>query len=139
MKRRSKKWSRAQRDLVYRRFLGRCYLCGRGVQNHDPASPSYATMDHVIPRSRGGHDTLDNLALSCLDCNQGKGNSLLAEKEPVGVGWRTLTRAQILRDLRHRLNSSPNGHFAACACKVCDRRSLALSTAIEALESLDDP
>ncbi len=32
-----------------------------------------ATVDHVIPKSRGGTDTFLNLVTACLDCNQKKG------------------------------------------------------------------
>ena len=32
------------------------------------------TIDHVIPLTKGGDDTLDNLALACFHCNRCKGN-----------------------------------------------------------------
>lgn len=32
------------------------------------------TLDHVIPRSRGGGDTWDNLVAACVRCNIRKGN-----------------------------------------------------------------
>ncbi len=31
-------------------------------------------IDHIIPKSRGGKNTTDNLCLSCLPCNQAKAN-----------------------------------------------------------------
>jgi len=37
------------------------------------------TLDHVIPRSRGGLSTWENLVACCHDCNRRKGNSLLNE------------------------------------------------------------
>ncbi|HXE06671.1 MAG TPA: HNH endonuclease [Acidobacteriaceae bacterium] len=37
------------------------------------------TLDHVIPRSRGGLSTWENLVACCHDCNRRKGNSLLSE------------------------------------------------------------
>ena len=37
------------------------------------------TLDHVIPRSRGGLSTWENLVACCHDCNRKKGNSLLSE------------------------------------------------------------
>lgn len=36
-------------------------------------------IDHVIPRSRGGTDDMDNLAVSCAPCNLSKGDKLLSE------------------------------------------------------------
>src|SRR3954470_12350299 len=37
------------------------------------------TLDHVVPRSRGGASTWENLVACCHTCNRRKGNSLLAE------------------------------------------------------------
>lgn len=54
------------RDLVLTKNDGRCVYCG------DPAD----TIDHVIPRSKGGTDDLDNLVPACRDCNSRKGNRL---------------------------------------------------------------
>jgi 5-methylcytosine-specific restriction endonuclease McrA len=34
-----------------------------------------ATVDHVVPRSRGGDDDEDNLAVSCQPCNARKGDT----------------------------------------------------------------
>ncbi|MFC6646985.1 HNH endonuclease [Granulicella cerasi] len=35
------------------------------------------TLDHVLPRSRGGLSTWENLVACCKDCNRRKGNTLL--------------------------------------------------------------
>jgi 5-methylcytosine-specific restriction endonuclease McrA len=35
-----------------------------------------ATVDHLIPESRGGTDDPGNLALACLGCNKSKGSRL---------------------------------------------------------------
>jgi 5-methylcytosine-specific restriction endonuclease McrA len=35
---------------------------------------SGATIDHVIPKSKGGDDSMDNLVLACTACNGAKGN-----------------------------------------------------------------
>src|SRR5258707_15281016 len=37
------------------------------------------TLDHVMPRSRGGLSTWENLVACCHDCNRRKGNQLLHE------------------------------------------------------------
>jgi 5-methylcytosine-specific restriction endonuclease McrA len=40
---------------------------------------SELTLDHVVPRSRGGASTWENLVACCHSCNRKKGNSLLNE------------------------------------------------------------
>lgn len=47
-----------------------CQYCGRR---------SDLTIDHVMPKSRGGKDTWDNVAIACLRCNVTKGNKTPAE------------------------------------------------------------
>lgn len=37
------------------------------------------SIDHIIPRSRGGQSTLENLVIACNRCNRRKGNLSLAE------------------------------------------------------------
>lgn len=37
------------------------------------------TADHIVPRSRGGADALENLQPACLPCNQAKGSDLPPE------------------------------------------------------------
>lgn len=39
------------------------------------------TVDHVIPRSLGGNDRLENLALACFHCNRRKTNRVTAMTE----------------------------------------------------------
>ena len=57
------------RDDILVRDHFQCLYCGR------PA----CTIDHVIPRSKGGGRTWDNLASSCHSCNSKKGNLLLPQ------------------------------------------------------------
>jgi len=55
------------------------------------------TIDHVLPRSRGGEHRWENVVAACRPCNARKGDRLLAEvgwdlaKAPVAPrGWRYL-------------------------------------------------
>jgi 5-methylcytosine-specific restriction endonuclease McrA len=48
-----------------------CQYCGKRTRD--------LTLDHIIPRSRGGQSTWENLVASCKACNGKKGNRLLKE------------------------------------------------------------
>jgi len=56
------------RRLVYARDQYTCQYCGGHF------SASQLTMDHVIPKSRGGQKTWENIVTACKRCNQKKGN-----------------------------------------------------------------
>jgi 5-methylcytosine-specific restriction endonuclease McrA len=38
------------------------------------ASKESLTIDHVVPKSKGGKDTWENLVTACQKCNSRKGN-----------------------------------------------------------------
>jgi 5-methylcytosine-specific restriction endonuclease McrA len=52
------------RREVFMRDGYRCQYCGRKSRD--------LTLDHVIPRSRGGTHTWDNIVSACKSCNHGK-------------------------------------------------------------------
>lgn len=71
---------------VLRRDNNRCAYCG-GSAN---------TIDHVLPRSRGGKDSWENLVACCLRCNNIKGDRTPSEmnwklrsqpRPPHGTSW----------------------------------------------------
>ena len=41
-----------------------CWYCGARVQN-----PKVLTVDHIIPRSKGGTNEMDNIFMVCKTCN----------------------------------------------------------------------
>jgi len=47
---------------------GKCYWCSQKIWID-------ATIDHIVPQSRGGTDDPSNLALACVKCNNVKSNS----------------------------------------------------------------
>lgn len=56
-----------------------CYLCGRQVSDALPFThPLKANIDHVVPLSRGGSHTLDNVRVACRSCNSAKGARVAA-------------------------------------------------------------
>lgn len=57
---------------VLRRDGHRCGYCGK----------SASTIDHILPRSRGGADSWENLVACCLKCN-----NLKSDRTPQEMGW----------------------------------------------------
>ena len=65
---------------VYERDGGRCGLCGDGVERSIKwPDTRCASLDHIVPISRGGTDGSDNVQLAHLGCNQAKQNRLPGE------------------------------------------------------------
>jgi 5-methylcytosine-specific restriction endonuclease McrA len=54
------------RRALFARDGWRCAYCG--------SSSSRLTLDHVVPRSRGGDSVWENVVASCAPCNLRKGN-----------------------------------------------------------------
>lgn len=56
------------RYKVLKESGGRCSLCGATKKD------SVLDIDHIIPRSKGGETTYENLQVLCAKCNRSKGN-----------------------------------------------------------------
>ena len=67
------------RKNILRRDTFRCQYCGR--------TDLPLTVDHILPRSRGGDDTWENLITACHRCNTKKGN-----RTPAEAGMTTRTK-----------------------------------------------
>ncbi len=57
--------NKPSRQMIYKRDDHMCQYCG-SIKN--------LTIDHVIPRSKGGQDTWENLVTACMPCNTHKGD-----------------------------------------------------------------
>ncbi len=64
---------RLTRKNLYFRDRNTCQYCGRRLKAKD------LNIDHVVPRSRGGTDTWENLVCACVACNIRKGSRLPEE------------------------------------------------------------
>lgn len=53
---------------------GVCHYCGRKTNRE--ISRLYPTRDHIVPRSFGGPNTMDNYVLACAGCNSERGTNL---------------------------------------------------------------
>lgn len=72
---RQREWNR---KVLLNKFNSCCAHCGDQVNLiHD--DPKQATIDHIVPLSRGGLDNIRNMQLLCNECNQAKGNQLEQE------------------------------------------------------------
>lgn len=58
---------------LFERDGHRCLYCGAAYSRH------LLTRDHVIPVSKGGADTWENVVTACRPCNQRKGNRLISD------------------------------------------------------------
>ncbi|WP_245930423.1 HNH endonuclease [Allonocardiopsis opalescens] len=76
------------RVALMRRDHYRCAYCGQYAE----------TIDHVVPRSRGGAHTWENCVASCRPCNHRKADKLLEE-----LGWRLRATPTAPRGLHWRL------------------------------------
>ena len=68
-----KQYSEDVKRLLYLNSNGKCAICG------EPLLYDNITLDHRVPLKMGGADTVENLQISCLECNRLKG-SLLTEE-----------------------------------------------------------
>ena len=54
-------------------------------------------MDHVLPKSRGGKNTWENLVAACMKCNQKKGSRTPKESGMIPLKKPVRPKANILR------------------------------------------
>jgi 5-methylcytosine-specific restriction endonuclease McrA len=69
------------RNTIFYRDNYVCQYC------HKRFSKTKLTLDHVIPKSRGGEKTWDNLVTCCSSCNQKKADMTIEE-----VGFKLLNK-----------------------------------------------
>ena len=78
------------RSITLNRLIERdgmtCYLCGKTCTKDDNRwgsfGPDYPTIDHVIPLSKGGTHTWDNVRVACGICNELKGDEVISDPTP---------------------------------------------------------
>lgn len=79
------------RKNLFKRDQGTCQYCG---------AVGADSIDHVVPRSRGGKNGWDNCVVACFACNQRKKDHLLSEvdmkllKKPSKPGLEIFTHAR---------------------------------------------
>jgi 5-methylcytosine-specific restriction endonuclease McrA len=76
------------RRAVFARDGGRCAYCRAAAE----------TIDHIMPRSRGGRHTWENVVAACARCNHRKG-----DRTPAELGWRLHTVPSVPRGAAWRV------------------------------------
>lgn len=72
-------WART-RALVLARDKYVCRLC------HNP-EPRANSVDHIIPKARGGSDSMNNLQAAHMECNQRKNANTPRYVSPLRSRW----------------------------------------------------
>lgn len=95
-----KTWrGKPSKEAIYIRDGGRCQYTGKTLDRKN------ATIDHILPKSRGGGDEWTNLALTSKEVNSKKGNALNNE-----IGLRLIRQpmipkpipvSQLIREAKH--------------------------------------
>lgn len=91
---------RFTRNNIFERDDHTCQYCGCRP------SSGKLTLDHVVPRSRGGRSTWRNLVAACIDCNDRKGNRMPREadmtllRRPRKPVWSTYLTSRLGRKSR---------------------------------------
>lgn len=83
---------REKRHRIYRRDKYVCVYCLRWLPT------KHLTLDHVVPRTNGGHNDPSNLVTACLRCNSSLQHKTLKE-------WCALT-GRDLKAIRRRIRNA---------------------------------
>lgn len=78
-------------------LTGTCIHCGaRHSVSLTGVALTQATLEHIVPRTHGGTDAIENLAIACARCNIGKGQRL--DLRP----WSDPTLQRVIATLQER-------------------------------------
>ena len=61
------------RQSIFESWEWKCAYCGKDLDIDS------ATIDHILPKFKGGHNVKSNMLCSCSKCNRSKGSSLLED------------------------------------------------------------
>lgn len=96
--------SKKARSLLVKTFPNETHWGPNEFSRHSALYSMAASLDHVLPHSRGGNNELDNLVTACFCCQFGRGEWTLEESElydprsfePIVDGWDGLSRINVL-------------------------------------------
>lgn len=88
---------RILKRLILRGTYIQCELCGQMITNERELS-----LDHIVPRSRGGSDYLHNMQPAHRKCNELKGNAISQEDISAACASADDSPAEILQRKKKR-------------------------------------
>lgn len=92
--------ARSLRQLTWEKSQGICFLCGLQMfPDLAPPDPLAYTVEHMVPRSRGGANELSNLEGTHQFCNNWKSDESI---EDLPTGYKKFLRWKIKNLIRHR-------------------------------------
>lgn len=80
---------------VYKRDGNQCQYCGCQLNSKN------ASIDHIVPRSRGGNNSWQNIVSACKPCNRRKSNrtpeeaGMVLKRQPVAPTRNAIMRSTI--------------------------------------------
>lgn len=80
-------WGRKRAIVrLFERDGSKCSICGSEMlfSIQHKSEPRFATADHILPRSKGGSNAIENLRLACKSCNEARGDRYHASMGGVG-------------------------------------------------------
>jgi 5-methylcytosine-specific restriction endonuclease McrA len=97
--------SKETRAIVLERNGYTCQMCGAGAGDTDPYHPKRTirlTMGHILDKSKGGDDSVQNLRAVCSNCNEGLHNA--APPKPDFILLKTQVRRATQDDQKRLLD-----------------------------------
>ena len=87
-----KNLSKSVRFEVFKRDSFKCQYCGKS------APDVVLEVDHIIPVSKGGDNDISNLITACFDCNRGKRDKKLTDKQSIKLQKEELDKLNAKRE-----------------------------------------
>jgi hypothetical protein len=121
-----------QRERIAERDGWHCWLCGGAIDPSLSQGPWQATIDHLVPRSRGGGSDVANLRLAHRRCNNQRGSHLPEMAWP--AEWQLLTSTPLWVALA-RLAPSPGRSEVIAVAPLLSSAQQAAEWAVERAEA----
>lgn len=131
----SSTWGRMQRSVLERDGWI-CQRCGRlcaPQKSKHAVRGHWATVDHIVPRSRGGWDDPVNLQTLCAACNEAKGEQIIDYRADVRLRLALDTERDRrplvpdpLRQKRGGIHKSDEKLSVVLTCRVTEAEAAAL-------------